>query len=134
MSHAVQFDRRQVKRHAPHDLLRVCWRQWQTEQQLARRRLHFRLSDPDRCLKAYAAMSPAEFEAVNGRQEWANWRTIPRALESRLPDRPLRVLDLGSGIGGSLKVLTFCCPLGSTFIGYEQAAPLATIASISGMT
>jgi SAM-dependent methyltransferase len=73
-------------------------------------------------------MSVPEFDAINGRQDWANWRTIPRALSGRVPDRPLCVLDLGCGTGGSTRVLAFCCPLGSQITGYEFAAPLLDVA------
>src|SRR5262249_1820534 len=77
---------------------------------------------------AYAAMSDREFDAVNGRQDWANWRTIPRALSGRVPDRPLRVLDLGCGTGSSTRVLAYYCPLGSRITGYELAEAVVEIA------
>src|SRR5262249_12923252 len=77
---------------------------------------------------AYAAMTDAEFAAINGRQDWANWRTIPRALSGHVPDRPLRVLDLGCGTGGSTLVLAFYAPAGSHITGYEFAAPLVEVA------
>src|SRR5205807_8119278 len=96
----------------------VCWRQWRTERALARRGIHFRATDPQRVAAAYAAMSAAEFDAINGRQDWANWRTIPRALHGHVPLRPLRVLDLGCGTGSSTRVLAFYCPAGSPVIGY----------------
>jgi SAM-dependent methyltransferase len=73
-------------------------------------------------------MSEREFDAINGRQDWANWRTIPRALSGHVPDRPLRVLDLGCGTGGSTRVLAFYCPEGSRITGYELAPPLAEVA------
>ena len=73
-------------------------------------------------------MSQAEFNAVNGRQEWANWRTIPRALSGHVADRPLRVLDLGSGTGSSTRVLAFYCPQGSHITGYEIAEPMLVCA------
>jgi SAM-dependent methyltransferase len=108
------------------NLLAVCWRQWRVESALARRGVHFRSTDPHEVAAAYAAMSEKEFEAINGRQQWANWRTIPRALANRLPDRPLVVVDLGCGVGSSTRVLTQCCPEGSTFFAYEYARPLLT--------
>ncbi len=64
-------------------------------------------------------MTEAEFDAINGRQDWANWRTIPRALNGQVPDRPLRVLDLGCGTGSSTQVLTWYAPVGSHVTGYE---------------
>ena len=73
-------------------------------------------------------MTEDEFDAINGRQEWANWRTIPRSLSGLLPNRPLRIIDLGSGTGGSTRVLAHFAPAGSSIIGYELARPLVNIA------
>jgi SAM-dependent methyltransferase len=109
-------------------LLEVCWRQWRTERALARRGVRFRTTDPVAVESAYAAMSDVEFEAINGRQAWANGRTIPRALAGRLPARPVLAVDLGCGTGPSTRVLASCIPPGSRVIGYELAAPLAKVA------
>ncbi len=117
-----------IRRQGPGHVLAVCWRQWRTERALARRGIHFRATDPERVAAAYAALSDQEFAAVNGRQDWANWRTIPRALSGHIPNRPLRVLDLGCGSGGSTRVLAFYCPAGSHLTGYELAAPLLVAA------
>ncbi len=124
----LRIDEAEIGRHGPGKLLGVCWRQWRTERLLARRGLHFRTTDMTALAAAYAAMSDREFDAINGRQDWANWRTIPRSLSGQVPDRPLRVLDLGCGTGGSTRVLAFYCPAGSTITGYELAAPLVEIA------
>ena len=112
----------------PMHLLAVCWNQWRTERELAKRGVLFRTTDPAQVEAAYAAMTDAEFEAINGRQAWANWRTIPQALAGRLPKRPLRAIDLGCGTGPSTRVLASLCPPGSRILGYELAAPLARIA------
>jgi SAM-dependent methyltransferase len=119
---------REIRRHGPGRVLAVCWRQWRTERKLARSGVRFRDTDPHRVAAAYAAMSASEFDAINGPQDWANWRTIPRALSGHVPDRPLRVLDLGCGTGGSTRVLAFYCPTGSHITGYEFAKPLVDIA------
>jgi SAM-dependent methyltransferase len=119
---------REIRRHGPGNLLAVCWRQWRAEWALASRGIHFRTTDLSGIAAAYAAMTGEEFEAINGRQDWANWRTIPRSLSGQVPDRPLRVLDLGCGTGGSTRVLAFYCPLGSEITGYELAAPLIEVA------
>jgi SAM-dependent methyltransferase len=118
----------EIRRHGPGNALGVCWRQWRVERSLARRGIHFRTTDLQLAANAYAAMSDREFDAINGRQDWANWRTIPRALSGHVPDRPLRVLDLGCGTGSSTRVLAFYCPLGSSVIGYEIAPPLLEVA------
>lgn len=124
----LRLDLQEVARHGPGNLLAVCWRQWRTERALAARGVLFRTTDPAAVEAAYAAMSEEEFESINARQAWANWRTIPRSLDGNLPDRPLRVVDLGCGTGPSTSVLAFCCPPGSTITGYELAEPLTRVA------
>jgi SAM-dependent methyltransferase len=119
---------RVLRRHGPGNVLAVCWRQWRGERALARRGVHFRATDPHAVAAAYAAMSDAEFDAINGRQDWANWRTIPRALSGHVPDRPLSVLDLGCGTGSSTRVLAFWCPAGSQILGYELVPALVEVA------
>lgn len=112
----------------PGNILAICWRQWWAERALARRGVRYRSTDLAVVAAAYAAMTEHEFEVSNGRQEWANWRTIPRALKGRVPDRPWRAIDLGCGTGTSTRVLAACAPAGSEITGYELAAPLADIA------
>src|SRR6516162_432690 len=118
----------EIRANGPGRIFVVCWRQWRTERALARRGVRFRATALKQVLAAYAAMSQAEFDAINGPQDWANWRTIPRALSGHVPDRPLRVLDLGCGSGGSTRVLAFYCPVGSHITGYEFAQPLLSVA------
>lgn len=119
---------RVIRRHGPGNALAVCWRQWRAERALARRGVHFRGADLQAVIAAYSAMTQEEFDAINGRQDWANWRTIPRCLSGHVPDRPLRALDLGCGTGASTQVLAFYCPAGSHITGYEFAAPLLDFA------
>lgn len=122
----LQIAPRDIRRYGKGNALGVLWRQWRAERRLARRGLHFRDTDPEQVARAYAAMSEEDFEGINARQDWANWRTIPRALSGNVPNRPLRVLDLGCGAGGSTQVLAFYSPPGSHITGYELAAPLLT--------
>lgn len=119
---------RDIAASGPGRIMTVCWRQWRAERKLARRGVRFRATALDQVLAAYAAMSQAEFDAINGPQEWANWRTIPRALNGHVPDRPLRVLDLGCGTGSSTRVLAYYCPPGSHITGYELAEPILAYA------
>lgn len=130
MDTMLVIDERSIRRQGPGGIVGTCWRQWQTERALARRGVHFRTTVPEAMVAAYAAMDAREFDAINGRQEWANWRTIPRGMNGNVPDRPLHALDLGCGTGGSTRVLAFYCPLGSQIIGYEVAAPLLEIARL----
>ena len=119
---------KEIRQHGPGHALAVCWRQWRGERRLARRGVHFRATEPEAVAAAYAAMSDADFAAINARQDWANWRTIPRGLSGNVPDRPLRVLDLGCGSGSSTAVLAFYCPAGSHITGYEMVSPLLDMA------
>ncbi len=122
-----------MKAAGPGNLAAVVWRQWRAERALAARGVAFRSTNPAAVEAAYAAMTAAEFDAVNGRQAWANWRTIPASLDGLLPRRsmdggPLSAVDLGCGTGGSTAVLAYLLPDGSTVTGVEFAAPLATVA------
>ena len=61
--------------------------------------MHFRATEPDLIVAAYTSMTQKEFDAINGRQDWANWRTIPRALSLFLISRNLeRVGDHATNI------------------------------------
>ena len=122
------IDEDAIRRNGPGNIARVCWRQWTTERELARRGVRFRTTELSEVEAAYAAMTEDEFEAVNGRQDWANWRTIARSMSGLIPNRPMTVVDLGCGSGGSTRVLAFYAPLGSRITGYELARPLAAIA------
>jgi SAM-dependent methyltransferase len=128
MNNLLHFNKRNSRHNGPLDLLRICWRQWWTEHALSRHQVHFRLAEPQACAAAYAAMTPDEFDAINGRQDWANWHTIPHALNGRLPNRPLRIADLGCGNGGSTRVLAYYCPADSRILGYELVPSLVDIA------
>jgi SAM-dependent methyltransferase len=80
--------------------------------------------------EAYRRMTTADFIAINGRQAWANWRTIPRNLSGRLPaNRPLRVIDLCCGTGESTRVLAWWLPAGSQIMAYELDPRFAALAS-----
>jgi SAM-dependent methyltransferase len=124
----LHISERDIRLHGKGGLLSAVWRQWRTERRLRRRGVHFRETDADKVAEAYAAMSEEEFEGINARQDWANWRTIPRSLSGHVPDRALRVLDLGCGTGGSTAVLAFYCPPGSYITGFELAEPLLVFA------
>lgn len=84
-----------------------------------RQRVRFRQSHNGRACAAYTAMDVDEFAAINARQAWANWRTIPRNLSGRLPGRPVFALDLCCGTGDSTAVLAWYCQAGSHIHGLE---------------
>ena len=110
------------------NLLLVCWRQWLTERALRARGIDFRTTAPADAQRAYSSMTPAEFTAINGRQAWANRRTIARSLARLLPNQPLSAIDLGCGIGESTRVLASLLPTGSQVLGIEFAPPLVEVA------
>lgn len=93
------------------------------------KRLRFRTERNPDAGRAYDGMSVPEFEAVNARQRWANWRTIPRNLDGRLPDAPVRALDLCCGTGRSTQVLAWCLPAGSEILGLELCPRLGRAAA-----
>src|SRR6187401_1789868 len=70
----LEIPEAEIRRHGPGNVLAVFWRQRQVERDLARRGIEFRTTDEKAVESAYAAMSDQEFEAINGRQAWANWR------------------------------------------------------------
>jgi SAM-dependent methyltransferase len=80
---------------------------------------YFRLRENDAALKAYCAMTTADFEGINARQRWANWRIIPRNLNGRLPSRAVKAIDLCCGVGHSTDVLAFYLSPGSEILGLE---------------
>ncbi len=134
MTAMLHITPREIRRAGRGNVLAVCWRQWRAERSLERRGLHFRSTDSKTMAAAYSAMTEAEFDAVNGRQDWANWRTIPRALNGHVPMRPLRILDLGCGTGGSTRVLAWYCAswvdhhrlrIGRTFVAICPPAQLS---------
>lgn len=112
--------RRVARERLPAGLPALCLRQaWAELVVTVGGRLPFRDARNARAVRAYCAMTIAEFEGVNARQRWANWRTIPRSLHGRLPARPCRAVDLCSGVGDSAEVLACCLPPGSEILGLE---------------
>jgi SAM-dependent methyltransferase len=80
---------------------------------------YFRFRENEAALKAYCAMTPSDFEGINARQRWANWRIIPRNLNGRLPSRAVKAIDLCCGVGHSTDVLAFYLSPGSEILGLE---------------
>jgi SAM-dependent methyltransferase len=91
---------------------------------LAWRGIRFRSSDTRQVHDAYSAMTPLEFDGINARQRWANWRTIPRNLARHLDGQPLEALDLCCGSGDSTEVLAFLLPAGSRVLGLDLSPTL----------
>lgn len=111
---------RAAKERLKEGIVRLFIRQAIAELKVScRTRLRFRDGRNDEALRAYCAMTEAEFDGINARQRWADWRTIPRTLRGSLPARPCRALDLCSGAGHSAEVLAYCLPPGSEILGLE---------------
>ena len=110
-------------------LLWVVLRQaWHEARLRGLRRIRFRSHHNPQACRAYAAMDPWEFEGVNARQAWANWRTIPRNLDRRVPDAPVRALDLCCGTGQSTQVLAYYLAPGSEILGLEYNPRFVAVA------
>ncbi len=94
-----QFDEREIRRVArqrgPSDsILVICARMaWHEARLRFERRINFRREVNLEACQAYCTMQLDEFAAINSRQAWANWRTIPRNLSRRLPSRPVFAVD-----------------------------------------
>lgn len=112
--------RRVARERLPEGLPRLLLRQaWAEFVVGVGGRLPFRESENARAVRAYCGMTVEEFEGVNARQRWANWRIIPRSLHGRLSGRPCRAVDLCSGVGDSAEVLACWLPEGSEVLGLE---------------
>jgi SAM-dependent methyltransferase len=92
------------------------------------RRLDFRRRCNEEACRAYGGMRAEEFATINSRQSWANWRTIPRSLNARLPARPVDAIDLCCGLGDSTAVLAYYCAPGSRILGLEFSGSLVAAA------
>lgn len=102
------------------NLLRAVVRQaWFEHWVLLKKKVNFRKRSNEQATAAYCAMQIEEFEAINARQRWANWRTIAKNLKGKLPEHPLVAIDLCCGIGNSTEVLAYYLPLESRILGLE---------------
>jgi SAM-dependent methyltransferase len=105
----------------------VChaWTTWV----LARQGIRYR-STGISALHAYQRMSVKQLNVINGRQKWANWRTIPRSLNGRMRNHhPLLMVDLCCGVGDSTSALAWWLPKGSRIIAIEYDQRFAAIAA-----
>ena len=85
------------------------------------RGVNFRKKEVNQTANAYGAMNIGEFEGINARQAWTNWRTVAKNLNGVLSDeKPLKAIDLCCGVGQSTEVLGCYLPKGSQILGIEQ--------------
>jgi SAM-dependent methyltransferase len=105
---------------SPLALLGILVRQACHELRVRRLRgIAFRTSHNDAACRAYAALRLWEFEGINERQAWANWRTIRRNLHGRAPRRAVSAIDLCCGTGDSTEVLAWSLEAGSEILGVD---------------
>lgn len=116
--------RRAARAHGPRTPLVLLWLRQKYYEWMMRfwKHIRFRHTQNPAVCAAYEAMAINEFAAINALQCWANWRNTPRLLDGRVPDRPLRVLDLCSGTGQSTAALAYYCPPHSAILGLEHNA------------
>lgn len=121
----LKFSSRLIKRTADNrlketNLIKLVIKQaWFEERLKILKKINFRKNKNKEARQAYCGMNIQEFEGINARQQWANWRTIPKSLTGRLPNKPLLALDLCCGTGHSTEVLACYLPAGSKIIGIE---------------
>lgn len=84
-----------------------------------RNRVTFRKRRNGDACDAYRVMGSREFESINARQQWANWRLIPKNLSGHVPAKPVIAIDLCCGTGQSTEVLSWYLPVGSQILGIE---------------
>jgi SAM-dependent methyltransferase len=119
------YDRKFIRQSARErltstNLARIFVRQAVSEIRfLLRNKRSFRKRRNQEACRAYRAMHSREFEAINARQQWANWRLIPKNLNGQLPLRPIEAIDLCCGTGQSTEVLGWYLPEGSRILGIE---------------
>ncbi|MGK5082512.1 class I SAM-dependent methyltransferase [Bdellovibrionota bacterium FG-1] len=126
LAHTLSFSDKTLrqnaqKRQAGKTLVGIILKQAVSEKLKLRlmKGVNFRQSENTQARKAYQAMTISEFEGINARQQWANWRTVPRNLNGRVPNRPIFAVDLCCGVGQSTEVLSCFLPPHSRILGIE---------------
>lgn len=116
-------------------LVKIVLRQFWSENQLKlKKKVSFRKRQKEGVPQAYCEMSLREFEGINARQQWANWRTIPKNLSGILRRKPVFAVDLCCGVGHSTEVLACYLPEGSKILGLEYNSTFLEKASAKEYT
>jgi len=121
----LRFDQRVIQQVAQDRLgyahpARIFLKQaWSVNRFRLKKSINFRKRENARAVEAYCEMDLEEFEGINARQQWANWRTIPKNLNGLLPDMAVTAIDLCCGTGHSTEVLACYLPVGSSILGLE---------------
>src|SRR4051812_1899519 len=127
MQRALVFDRKFIRRSARQrlrstNLAEIFLRQAYSELRFVlRHKVTFRKRHNREACQAYRVMGSGEFEAINARQQWANWRLIPKNLSGHLPLEPVNAIDLCCGTGHSTEVLGWYLPKGSRILGIDYS-------------
>jgi len=93
-------------------------------------KIEFRSRQNDHACAAYRALELSDFAAINARQAWANWRTIPRSLNRQLSSQAVVAIDLCCGVGDSTEVLAYYCAPGSHILGLDMNATFVQAARL----
>jgi SAM-dependent methyltransferase len=110
------------ERQGVRQLVRALLRRWRLERGLRRRGIVLRSGDPEAVRAAYERLSPEEFAAFNGLQNWSIGRVLPRVVRAVVPERPCVAVDLGCGSGDSTRWLVRCTTPGSRVLAYDFSA------------
>jgi SAM-dependent methyltransferase len=129
MRSALVFDRKFILKSArqrlkSNNLAEIFIRQAVSELRfILKNGMTFRKRRNVEACKAYHVMESQEFEAINARQQWANWRLIPSNLSGHLSAGPVLAIDICCGTGQSTEVLSWYLAPGSRILGidYSQA-------------
>jgi SAM-dependent methyltransferase len=119
------FDRRFIHKTADERLghpkmSQLIFRQAFVENKLRLRKgVNYRKRQNSGARDAYCKMNLAEFEGINLRQQWSNWRTVPANLRRLEIKRPVFAIDLCCGTGHSTEVLACYLPEGSKILGLD---------------
>ncbi|MDX2148171.1 MAG: class I SAM-dependent methyltransferase [Planctomycetota bacterium] len=70
----------------------------------------------------FESLSPRDFETYNLPQNWVERRTIPRALNRRVPAHNARVIDLGCGPGFSTRIIAHFAQPSWNILGFDFVA------------
>lgn len=120
MSNSDLATRARPDRYGVIGLLAIFWKQAKAEWGFRLSRgISFRSHKNSAACEAYAQMGAGEFEGINARQQWSNWRTIPKNLAGFSLDHPVCAIDLCCGTGHSTEVLAYFLPAGSSIHGIE---------------
>ena len=85
-------------------------------------------ADADAVRDGFAGLTDEEFAEYNFPQRWVERRTIPRALDGRVPARDAVVLDLGCGPGTSTEIIARFADPSWSILAFDLTPHLVQVA------